>query len=975
MPGKRQTGFHSDDATLAPRGDGASSPSSPHAVPGPLDGLPVDDGTLAPPPLPQPPDTLPPRPIEETLAPPAPLKETAPYLPETLDPGAQRMPDSSPAPLAPGDATLDPGDPQAQAYQQAVAQQSPFSSSASFGDYQLIEPIAKGGMGIVYKARQRKLNRIVAIKMILSGQFADRTDVERFYAEAEAAAGLSHPNIVAIHEIGEVNGQHFFSMDYIEGNSLSGMVRESTFLPQQAAAMLKTIAETMQFAHERGVVHRDLKPSNVLVDRTNRPLITDFGLAKQVSNQSQLTMSGAIIGTPSYMPPEQATGDGERVGPWSDIYSLGAILYELLTGRPPFRAATPFETIRQVIESEPVSPRLVNPSVPKDLETICLKCLQKEPAKRYATSQELAEELGRFINGEPIKARPIGRVARLWRLCRRYPYTASAVAAFVLVLIVASIGLTIANIRVNWALAKSEASERKSDQSFRAAMKAVNDLFTIASEETLFNQPGMQPVRDELLEKALSFYQGFLEERGDDPTVVDELAATYTRIGHIKQTLGLRHEALPAYQTALAMQEERVEAAPHDPQRLTDYANTLNALGTFVATGHDYPAARDWFLKAAEVRQRLLNREPNSSEYLRLLANTVMNIAIVEKELGDAKAASRYLEESQRLRSLAIERSPNDRRLHRDAAKCAYTLANVHWLSGRIDDAERSFLAAVDALQTLEKSPPMELENQKLLAISLRLLGDLSFKSKQDLEGASKWYGEAIDYLERLARQNPAVPDYRLEQAGPLMHLALVQSAQEKHTDALGSLERAQKILAPLTEQFPDVPQYKHDLGTAIKASAVEHWMLGEYPVAREQMQHAARLFSELNAAYPAHAEFAEQLAGVYVDLAELELQDNQPPAAVEALRQARQVRASLADQFQDVPGYRCDLATALRSLAAAYVLQGKPNDAAPVLNEAKEILDRLTSEFPDDAEFAEQRRLTEQALEELRQPPMERSE
>src|SRR5690606_1030354 len=194
-------------------------------------------------------------------------------------------------------------------------------------------------------------------------------------------------------------------------------------------------------------VHRDLKPSNVLVDRTNRPLITDFGLAKQVSNQSQLTMSGAIIGTPSYMPPEQATGDGERVGPWSDIYSLGAILYELLTGRPPFRAATPFETIRQVIESEPVSPRLVNPSVPKDLETICLKCLQKEPAKRYATSQELAEELGRFINGEPIKARPIGRVARLWRLCRRYPYTASAVAAFVLVLIVASIGLTIANIR------------------------------------------------------------------------------------------------------------------------------------------------------------------------------------------------------------------------------------------------------------------------------------------------------------------------------------------------------------------------------------------------------------------------------------------------------------------------------------------------------------------------------------------------
>lgn len=289
-----------------------------------------------------------------------------------------------------------------------------------FGDYEILQELAQGGMGVVYKARQRKLNRVVALKMILSGRLANAVEVERFYAEAEAAANLRHPNIVNVYEIGEIEGRHFFSMEFIEGRNLSDMVHRQPLDPRHAAQLAKTIAETIQFAHDRGVIHRDLKPSNVLVDARGEPMITDFGVAKRIGGgNSQVTTAGTIVGTPSYMPPEQARGaDVTRL---ADVYSIGAILYELLTASPPFSAASPSETLKQVLEMEPVAPRARNPNLPRDLETICLKCMQKEPSRRYASAGELAEDLGRYLRGEPIRARRVGVMARFWRWCRRNP--------------------------------------------------------------------------------------------------------------------------------------------------------------------------------------------------------------------------------------------------------------------------------------------------------------------------------------------------------------------------------------------------------------------------------------------------------------------------------------------------------------------------------------------------------------------------
>jgi WD40 repeat protein/serine/threonine protein kinase len=300
--------------------------------------------------------------------------------------------------------------------------------SRVFGDYELLEEIARGGMGVVYRARQLSLDRIVAVKMLLFGQFSSDEFVRRFKAEAEAAAALQHPNIVAIHEIGEHEGQHYFSMDYVEGRNLAEVVREKPMPSREAAAQLQVLARAVHYAHLRGVLHRDLKPSNVLIDASGNLRLTDFGVAKRFQHGSSASTSGQLVGSPGYMPPEQAASDRGPVGPASDVYSLGALLYHLLTGRAPFVADSLEGTILAVLHDEPIPLRLLNSNVARDLETICLKCLQKNPLRRYASAEALADDLGRYLRREPIRARPIGFFEKLFRWCCRKPALAAAIA-------------------------------------------------------------------------------------------------------------------------------------------------------------------------------------------------------------------------------------------------------------------------------------------------------------------------------------------------------------------------------------------------------------------------------------------------------------------------------------------------------------------------------------------------------------------
>jgi serine/threonine-protein kinase len=326
--------------------------------------------------------------------------------------------------------------------------------------YEILEELGRGGMGVVYKAWQASLRRVVALKMANATGSASQEALARFPVEAEAAARLQHPNIVAVHEVGGEPGHPFLAMEYVDGGSLAGQLAGTPLPPAEAARQVAPLARAVAYAHERGVLHRDLKPANVLLAADGTPKITDFGLAKLLVGGQPLTQTVDILGTPSYMPPEQASGGARSLGPAADVYALGAILYECLTGHPPFKAATPVETLAQVVGQDPVSVRALQPQVPRALETICLKCLHKRPAGRYATALELAEDLGRFLGHEPIRARPVTPLGRLWRWARRRPVAAGLLAAGLLAPLVALAALSLLSAR----LVRSSALESAAQQ-------------------------------------------------------------------------------------------------------------------------------------------------------------------------------------------------------------------------------------------------------------------------------------------------------------------------------------------------------------------------------------------------------------------------------------------------------------------------------------------------------------------------------
>src|SRR5437762_788731 len=299
------------------------------------------------------------------------------------------------------------------------------------GDYELLEEVGRGGQGVVYRAHQKSLNRTVALKVIGLGYWATEAHVKRFRREAEAAASLDHPSIVPIYEVGERDGQCYFSMKFVEGGQLDEVVRRAPMSIRQGAELIAKVARTVHYAHEHGILHRDIKPGNILLDAKGEPHLTDFGLARLVESESSVTHTLEVLGTPSYMAPEQAVGNNAAISSVTDVYGLGAVLYQLLTGQPPFAGGTTYETIKLLLDTEPRQPRLLNPKVDRDLSTICLKCLEKDPKRRYPSALALAEDLERWLKHEPIQARQTGIFTRGRKWVRRKPAVAALIASLV----------------------------------------------------------------------------------------------------------------------------------------------------------------------------------------------------------------------------------------------------------------------------------------------------------------------------------------------------------------------------------------------------------------------------------------------------------------------------------------------------------------------------------------------------------------
>jgi WD40 repeat protein/tRNA A-37 threonylcarbamoyl transferase component Bud32 len=352
----------------------------------------------------------------------------------------------------------------------------------SVSGYEILGVLGRGGMGVVYKARQVALNRLTALKMVLAGAHASKEDLIRFRAEGEAVARMQHPNIVQIYEVGERDGMPFFSLEFIDGGSLQAKMNGTPMPPRKAAELLAIVAKATAYAHQCGIVHRDLKPANILLTKAGIPKITDFGLAKQVESESGHTASGSVLGTPAYMAPEQAAGNVREVGPPADIYALGSILYEMLAGRPPFKGETVLHTLQLVQTAEPVPPSRLQPRVPVDLETICLKCIQKEPHKRYASAADLAADLERFLNSQPIKARRTPMWERVWKWARRRPAVAALLATLTIVVVGAFFGMfglwlnaESERVRAENEMNRADAERREAEKQRAAAVAAAED--------------------------------------------------------------------------------------------------------------------------------------------------------------------------------------------------------------------------------------------------------------------------------------------------------------------------------------------------------------------------------------------------------------------------------------------------------------------------------------------------------------------
>jgi len=657
------------------------------------------------------------------------------------------------------------------------------------GDYRLLGVLGRGGMGVVYRARQRSLNRIVALKTVIAGVGASREDVLRFRNEAEAAANLRHPGIVAVYEVGESEGRHFYSMEFIEGQDLSRLIREHSLPGEQAARYLRQLADAVHYAHEHGVLHRDLKPQNVLLDGAGAVRITDFGLAKRVHADSQLTGDFSIMGTPSYMPPEQADPGRGPAGPWSDIYALGAVLYELLTTRPPFRADNPLETMRQVLHEDPIAPRLLNPQIALDLQTICLKCLEKDPARRYDSAKTVSEELVRFLEGRPILARPLGRLQRLWRLCRRHPRESMLTGLVLSAIVVGAAG-------VGWQWLRAEANLQRATRNFDLLGRAADEMLVVV-EEWVTRTPPRSEAQQQKLYGSLKLFETFLEDEPANRTAQMRLAETHLRVAEIRRLLRQQVQASHHYREAVRIYHLLYES-DRDPSVHLALAGALDWLGNMERESERPDVAATAFEEALRIQRELAAVNP-SAQVLGSLAKTLYNRGLLRLQRGDPGGSEDDFGESIAASGRALLAEPASTEFRQGLARCRLNLGVLLKNAGRAAESLRECDAAIHLLRQLVAEQVGETEYSLELAQAQLNRGNLLFSTRQrnpslvpdPLSESAAAFGASVEVLESLQAEYPNVPEYHIQLANALNGLGGVEQERQQAERAAESWQRA----------------------------------------------------------------------------------------------------------------------------------------------------------------------------------------